>query len=120
MFPYLGMVKLSKEVAVLQLGVMVQQVLTNASREGARAAILDGSSSTSVTTTVQNYASSASISGVTVTTSPSDPSTAGAGDPVTVTVSVAFDQVSWFPGTIFLSDSQQLAASTVMRRESAQ
>ena len=42
--------------------VMVQQVITNASREGARVGVLDGSTSTNVTTAVNNYLTSAKIS----------------------------------------------------------
>ena len=39
--------------------VMVQQVITNASREGARAAVLDGATTGSVTTTVNAYLTAA-------------------------------------------------------------
>src|SRR4029079_7300001 len=39
--------------------VMVQQVLTNASREGARVGVLDGSTQADVTTAVNNYLTSA-------------------------------------------------------------
>lgn len=99
--------------------VMVQQVLTNASREGARVGILDGSSGSDVDTTVNGYLTSSSISGATITVDPSDPSTAGAGDPVTVTVSVPFSQVSWLPAPMFLG-GQTLTATTVMRRETTQ
>ncbi len=99
--------------------VMVQQVLTNASREGARVGILDGSSGTDVNTTVSGYLTSSSISGATITVDPSDPSTAGVGDPVTVTVSVPFSQVSWLPAPMFLG-GQTLTATTVMRRETTQ
>ena len=44
--------------------VMVYQVLTNASREGARAAVLDGATTTSVTTAVNSYLSAAAVSGL--------------------------------------------------------
>ena len=41
--------------------VMVQQVLTNASREGARLAVLDGTTTSDVTTAVGNYLTNAAI-----------------------------------------------------------
>ncbi|MBI1903169.1 MAG: pilus assembly protein [Planctomycetia bacterium] len=99
--------------------VMVQQVITNASREGARAGILDGATNASVTSTVNNYLASASISGATVTVTPTEPSTAPAGGSVTVAVSVPFSQVTWLPAPMFLGGST-LVASTVMRRETVQ
>lgn len=99
--------------------VMVQQVLTNASREGARIGVLDGSTTSDVTSAVNTYLSNSSITGSTVTVSPSPPSSAGYGQPVTVTVSVPFDQVSWLPTPMFLG-GKTLTSSTVMRRESVQ
>jgi Flp pilus assembly protein TadG len=99
--------------------VMVQQVITNASREGARIGVLDGASTSDVTTAVNNYLQSASIQGATVSVTPNPPSSAGYGAPVTVTVSVTFNQVSWLPSPMFLG-GQSLSAATVMRRETIQ
>jgi Flp pilus assembly protein TadG len=99
--------------------VMVQQVITNASREGARAAVLDGATTSSVTSTVNSYLASGSISGATVTVTPNPPTNAQYGDPVTVTVSIPFDQVSWLPSPMYLG-GKTLTATTVMRRESVQ
>ncbi|MCH8921801.1 MAG: pilus assembly protein [Planctomycetes bacterium] len=96
--------------------VMVQQILTNASREGARRAVLDAATNANVTTVVNDYLTSASISGATVTVTPSTPSSAAFGDPVTVVVSVPFTSVSWMPSPWFLG-STTLSATTVMRRE---
>ena len=50
--------------------VMVQQVITNASREGARVGVLDGSTSTDVSTAVSTYLTAARISGATTTCNP--------------------------------------------------
>ncbi len=82
---------------ILEFGrlVMVQQVLTNASREGARRAILEQTTSSEIESVVNDYLTSASISGATVTVSPSSLNSTGFGDPVTVRVSVPFEQVSW-------------------------
>ena len=99
--------------------VMVQQVITNASREGARVGVLDGSTSTNVTTAVNNYLTSAKISGATTTCNPSNPSSAGYGQPVTVTVSVPFSSVSWMPTPLFLG-GKTLTATSTMRREAVQ
>ncbi len=96
--------------------VMVYQVLTNASREGARVAVLDGATTASVTAQVNTYLSSGTITGATVTVSPNPPSNAQYGDPVTVTVSIPFSQVSWLPSPMYLG-GKTLTSSTVMRRE---
>ena len=65
--------------------VMVQQVITNASREGARVGVLDGATTANVTTAVNNYLTSAKISTglaneITVTPSPPSSATYGAGN----------------------------------------
>lgn len=99
--------------------VMVQQVLTNASREGARRAVLDGATTSNVISTVSSYLASGSITGATITVSPNPPSSASYGAPVTVTVSIPFHQVSWLPSPMFLG-GRTLTATTVMRRESTQ
>jgi Flp pilus assembly protein TadG len=99
--------------------VMVQQVITNASREGARCAVLDGSAYQDVIDTVQGYLTSGSVSGATVTVVPTNPEDAAFGDPVTVTVDIGFSQVSWLPSPMYLG-GKTLTATTVMRRECIQ
>jgi Flp pilus assembly protein TadG len=99
--------------------VMVQQVLTNAAREGARIGVMDGATQTSVTSAVNNYLTAAQISGATTTVSPNPPSSAAYGASVTVTVSVGFNQVSWLPSPMFLG-GRTLTATSVMRRETNQ
>ncbi len=96
--------------------VMVQQVITNAAREGCRRAIMDGTTGQEVLDLVNNYLESAGITGATVTVTPSEPSEAGAGEPITVSVSVPYDQVSWLPAPMFLSGTE-MSATCVMRRE---
>jgi Flp pilus assembly protein TadG len=101
--------------------VMVQQVLTNASREGARQAVLDGATYNGVNSFVSSYLTSAGIPSAAVqpiAMSPSDPQTAGYGAPISVTVSVNFNQVSWLPAPIWLG-GKTLNATTTMRKESA-
>lgn len=100
--------------------IMVQQVLTNASREGARFAVLDGSTGGEVKTIVDDYLKSTRISGANITITPSDPNSAGYGEPVTVVVSIPFGEVSWLPSPWFLGKDRNLSATTVMRRETVQ
>ncbi len=101
--------------------IMVQQILTNAVREGARVAVLDSPTPTAgpVASTVTTYLRNAGISGATVTISPAEPTTAGYGAPVTVSVQVPYRNVSWLP-PILLGSNTTLRASTVMRRETVQ
>jgi Flp pilus assembly protein TadG len=99
--------------------VMVQQVITNAAREGARKGVLDGSTNSDVTTVVGNYLTSANISGATTTVTPTNPSNATYGGTVTVSVSVPYSKVSWLPHSFWLG-SKTLTATSVMRRESVQ
>lgn len=102
--------------------VMVQQVLTNATREGARQAVLDGATTSEVKQVVVDYLHSSSISSADsgdVTVSPDPPSSAGSGDPVTVSVSLSFNQVSWLPSPMFLG-GKTMNAQSIMRRESVQ
>ena len=105
--------------------VMVQQVLVNASREGARQAVLDGTSVAEVDSRIQLYLDSANINGADITysvngTTVGDPTAAaGFGDAVTVTISVPFDNVSYLPVPQYIGGTN-LTASSVMRRETSQ
>lgn len=95
--------------------LMVQQVLINASRVGARMASTTGATSSGVQSAVQSYTSSVAVPGVTVLISP-DPATAAAGTTITVTTTVPFGSVSWLSSPWFL-DSKTLTASSQMRKE---
>ena len=96
--------------------MMVEQILTNASREGARRGILEAATSAEVQTLVEDYLKNTSISGATVTVSPSSLSQVGFGEPVTVTVSVPYNQVSWLPAPWFLQETT-LTAQSAMQAE---
>ena len=96
--------------------VMVQQILTNASREGARRAVLEGMSSGDVSAAVTDYLQGSSISGATVTVTSNAPVPPDYADSMTVNVGIPFSQVSWLPSPMFLG-SYQMSASTTMRRE---
>ena len=96
--------------------MMVEQILTNAARVGAREGSLPGTGTSDVTTAVNNYMTNSGLSGQTTTVSP-DPSTANPGDAITVTVSIPFNNVSWLPVPMWLG-GKTLSASVVMAKES--
>lgn len=97
--------------------IMVQEALTNASREGARVGVLDGSLTTDVSSAVNTYLTGMSISGATTAVSPTDPGTSPNGTQVTVTVSIPYTTVTWVPSPWFLKNAT-LSAITVMQRTS--
>ena len=108
-------------LGIIEFGrmAMVQQVITNAAREGARIAVLDGATTPKVTTKVNDYLSSGKISTAKVKVSPNPPDSAGYGEPVTVSVSVLFDDVSWLPAPFFVG-GKTLSAESIMRRETVE
>lgn len=97
--------------------LMVQQVLVNAARVGAREAILASGAATtqSVVDAVVEYTDGVTVNPVTVEVTPS-PSAASAGDMITVTASVNYIDVSWLPAPWFLGDAI-LSSSSTMRKE---
>jgi Flp pilus assembly protein TadG len=110
---FLGMIEFGRVL-------MVQQIITNAAREGCRYAVMPGSTVSSTQTVVTTYLSNSSITlaspSTQVTVSP-DPSTAAQGTSITVTVTVPFNSVSWLPTPIFMG-GKQLGSTVVMRLES--
>jgi Flp pilus assembly protein TadG len=96
--------------------VMVQQILTNAAREGARVGVLDSTTEADVNAAVDTYLTAGKINGATTTVTPNPPSSAASGAPVTVTVSVPFNNVSWLPSPFYLG-GQTLSYTATMRRE---
>jgi len=113
----LGMIEIGR-------AVMVQQIITNASREGARLAVLPGSTRADVITRVEDILSSSTIPNAQVDIFDElggelDPEDAEYGDVVNVTVSVPFSEVSWLPASKFMG-GRTLTASTIMRTERVQ
>jgi Flp pilus assembly protein TadG len=104
-------------IGIIEIGraMMVQQVLINASRVGARRAVTLSSTETDVTDAVTEYASGVGITGLAVDVSP-NPATAAAGDAITVDVEIAYSAVTWLPAPWFMG-GKQLTASSVMRKE---
>jgi len=95
--------------------LMVQQVLINASRVGARQASTTGATTAQVQAAVQAYTNGVAINGVTVTVTP-DPAAAVAGTAITVNTTVPFSSVSWMRSAWFLG-GKTLKASSQMRKE---
>jgi Flp pilus assembly protein TadG len=104
-------------IGFLEFGraLMVQQVLINASRVGARQAITTGATTGEVQSAVEEYTEGVAVPGVDVAISP-DPASAAVGTPITVTTSVSFSEVSWMPSPWFLG-GKTLTASSRMRKE---
>lgn len=107
-------------LAMVELGrgMMALDLLANAARAGARAAVIPGGSTASAQTAANNAL--AGIAGATtvvkVNGATADPSTASTGDQITVTVSVPMDNITWVPGGSFLS-GRTLTQTVVMRKE---
>lgn len=103
---------------IIEVGrlLVVQQLLTNASREGARQAVVHTATGTNVESIVTDYLRNGSVSEATVTVVPTDLNTLGFGEPVTVSVSVPFDRISWLPSPFFFG-GRTLSAETTMRAE---
>lgn len=99
--------------------LMVQQLITLASREGARAAVLEGGSAANVTRQVRSDLAGSQITAASlqVRIEP-DPGTASAGTPIRVTVTIDCADVSWLATPLLMTD-RQLTATTTMRREAA-
>lgn len=106
-------------LGMMEIGrvVMVKQLLVNATREGARLAVLPGVTAQEVQDEVQVSLDDASLSGTTITVSPAVLSTASAGTPVTVTVSMPASAASWIPNPVYTVNTT-LESSTTMRKES--
>ena len=97
--------------------LMVQQVITNAAREGSRYVVLPGSSNSSVESRVADVLTGTGVSGYGVAITPSDITQADADDPISVTVDVPYKNVSWVTGFLPL-EGRIMSASCVMRKES--
>lgn len=96
--------------------IMVEQTLVSAARESCRVAVLAGTTKQDVIDRATASLSAAGISNFTVTMNPDPPSSASEGTPVTVTITVSFNNITWLPVPIYLG-GKNLTASSVMRRE---
>jgi Flp pilus assembly protein TadG len=96
--------------------LMVEQALVSAAREACRVAVLAGTTRQDVVDRATASLNAASITNFTITMNPDPPSGATEGTPVTITLAVPFNNVTWLPTPIYLG-GKNLTASSVMRRE---
>jgi Flp pilus assembly protein TadG len=124
-FAFIAPLLVTLILAMIEFGrvMMVMEVLTNAAREGCRVGVLPGSTTSDVTTHVNNYLTESSIQSsfasttVYVNGSVGNPSSAAAGDQIKVTISLPFNNVSWLPVPLFMG-GKTMSSSVVMRKES--
>jgi Flp pilus assembly protein TadG len=102
-------------------GCMVQELITEGARRGARIGVIEGTSSTTIKQTVTNYLGSVGISGdtagISVNDAPIDSIDAQnmpAYTEITVVVTVPVSSCTWVP-TLFLSGT--ISGQYTMRRE---
>jgi Flp pilus assembly protein TadG len=99
--------------------LMVTHLLTNAARQGCRAGIIEGTSTSQITTIVNNTLKSQGISSdvvnIQVNDGSADASTAKAGDEITVIVTVPFSKVTWLPWVQYVTGN--LTGQYTLRRE---
>jgi Flp pilus assembly protein TadG len=100
----LGMIELAR-------GYMVEHLLGNGARIGARQGIISGATTSGVKTAVKSYLTESGITGVTVTIevngdSSTDLSEAEEDDLVTVSVSAPVNQNTWVPSPSYLFGNQ--------------
>ena len=92
----LGMIEVGR-------GVNVQHVLLNAARAGCRVAIIEGATQQTINDRVEDNLAGSGVSAPEITVTPNPLSSAVTGDPVTVTVTVNYGDVSWVPVPKFLA-----------------
>ncbi len=113
-------------LGVIEFGraMMVSQIVTNAAREGARSAVVDGSSNAAVTSSIEDFLEGAvgiAPEDVDVTITVDNPAAgneianAETRDLITVEVEVPFEKVQYIAGK-YLAD-KNLRAVSAMRHE---
>lgn len=110
------MIMLTMGMMELSRVVMVKQLMIHATREGARMASLNGTTTSDVVSFVQQELQSQSVAGTSISTIPAEVSGVTGGSQVTVQISVPAALVSWIPTPMFTGNTT-LTAETTMRRE---
>lgn len=95
----------------------VQHLLNTAAREGARMASLPGADNASVIAKINEVLSGGGIAYDTLQLTPSNVSSAGRNDPVTVRIRVNYESVAWVGGIVPGLAGKQLQGVVVMRKE---
>ncbi|WP_235908770.1 TadE/TadG family type IV pilus assembly protein [Roseiconus nitratireducens] len=100
---------------IIEIGraIMVQQIITNGAREGARRAIVPGATDAKVEAVVNQHMAAGKVTGFSQSVTPL--ASAESGDAITVNVSVPYSEVSW--GVLNWLSGVTLSAEVVMRKE---
>jgi Flp pilus assembly protein TadG len=120
-FAFVGSIVFLMFFGILELGraLMVTHLLTNAARAGCRAGVIEGTSTASIKTAVNQALTGVGISGDTVTVQVNDGSTdasaSKAGDEITVVASISASSVSWLPFQKFMSGKTLTGQYTLQR-----
>jgi len=96
--------------------VMIYQILVDASREGARRAVVESATPADVELRVRNLLDDSTLSEATIDVSPDGFSDLWLGEPVTVTVTISYGDVSWI-SPIWFAGSPTLSATSTMHVE---
>jgi Flp pilus assembly protein TadG len=120
-FAFVAPVFILLVVGIIEFGraMSVQSLLANAAQRGARAGVLDGAQASDVSTAVDTFLASGGVTGATTTVTPDPPSSAYAGQDVSVSVSINFSHVSWMPTPWFLKNTA-LKSTAILQREIGQ
>ena len=100
-------------------GLMVVHALESAAREGCRVAVRWDGTLAEVQTTVDARLQTFGVSSHTITIDPNPPTNACQWEPITLTISVSYDNVGWLPLSGIL-DGITLTGSCTMPQESNQ
>lgn len=94
---------------------LTSQLLTSAAHSACRVAVINNHTQAEVLSTAQSILQGGGIrsSSYTLVTFPSDVTTARLGEPVTVTISVPFKQVSWISSSFFLGSTIIRSSATL-------
>ena len=95
---------------------MALQIMSTAAREGCRIAALPNHTAADAQTRVNAVLAGSGIPATTITLSPTDPSTATGGTPITLTMSIPFSQVSWLGTATFMNTTIHASASFTSER----
>ena len=102
-----------------QRAAMARNSMEEAARAGCRVAILQGSTMSDVEAEVAEILGVAGISDYTVTTDPSDVASVERWEPVSVTVSAAYADISWVPVPNYLGAMTFVSSCTLPKEASS-
>ena len=99
--------------------MMAMQGLEEAARAGCRKAVLKGSTPAEVESTVDDILLANGIGVYAVDVTPTNLDTATRWEPITVTVSASFAELSWLPLPMYFQNTNYSARSTLPREAEA-